>query len=694
MKTSFKSIATVLCIIGSMYTISGCTESSFLPEDNTSQSNQPVITRTNGDSPYYFYNHENKKVHLSLNTASAFYSVKESVVPIDQSAGIAKFGAKALEFKTDNSTKKRFKGAVATKRLYTELNFGNRLSDEKYLALLSDIRTQNQEVIVEPYFNDEYGNKIGLSNFFYVKLNREEDVDTLEKTAIQTGCIIVSQDEFMPLWYKLSVTEATEKNTLECANIFYESGLFAAAEPDLMADISCTKDTYIDQQWGLSSEYTKAANAWLSSTGSNIVVAVIDYGIDLLHPDLAANIHPLSYDCDDNATPQELRGSHGTAVAGIIGAVKDNGIGVAGVAPDCQLMSISSCLSSTLSSTLKEQLARGINWAWLNGADVINCSWGHATALSGAYITDAISNASLYGRRGKGSVVVVSSGNENASSVCFPASLGTVLAVGAMDQSYFRDFLSNYGDELNVVAPGVGIYTTDIQGSSGYATGDYCSFSRTSAAAPFASGVAALVLSSYPNLSEFQVRMVIQKSCTWLPSYSGTFKSYLPNRRWNREIGYGMVNASAALLEAHNETLLDILKSTPAIDFKITNNSSYVLDNIYIELTGNVGSSYATLIQQDPGGVYAGGIMEGFPDYAGYSLNAAPGTAITNLRLELLAYSRGSQLVTVTVLLDGAPNQVNTSTNFSGGNTINLSLPDSSVPKSSRRTLNILISPY
>ncbi|MDR2936100.1 MAG: S8 family serine peptidase [Rikenellaceae bacterium] len=553
-----------LCTAALLFVFSGCADDPL--ENNLENSDELTIATRGGDggSPYYFYDHEGEKIYLSLNTEHAFFSAVEPRL----SADITQRGDKAVEFQSDNGDKKQHAGKQGVNRYSTELSFEKGLSDEQYLELLADIGRQNKDVLVAPYFNDQYGSKIGLSNFFYVKLKDENDVALLEKTATQYDCVIVSQDEFMPLWFTLSVTEASELTALESANLFHESGLFVAGEPDLMADIALSNDLYYAQQWGLKNtgQYggmsgvdIKAEQAWPISTGQNIIVALIDQGVDLDHPDLVANKHSLSFDCQTGGTAlQSIRGNHGTAVAGIIGAVMNNTSGIAGVAPNCKLMSISHSLSSSVTN-IRQQLAAGINWAWQKGAHVINCSWGHQTALSGSYITDAINNATTKGRGNKGCVVVFSSGNDLPfTTVKYPATLPNVIAVGAVDRTGTRSIwnssqASNYGPELDVVAPGTDIYTTDRQGSVGYTSGNYDpSFGGTSAAAPHVAGVAALILSEYPDLTSSEVRYRIVKTAQKLPSYAFTNPYTNPpgtllSEARNAEVGYGLVNAYAAL---------------------------------------------------------------------------------------------------------------------------------------------------
>ena len=673
MKTLMKTIVAMLYVIGLLYISSGCTE-SLLPQDKQCTLNESPVSRGLNINSYYFYNNENKKVYLTLNTKNAFFSVKEFIKPVNLPESIAEHVTQTAEFKSETTEKKQYRNETAINRIYTELKLNKELSDKQYLALLSDFKRQNEGVIVAPYFNDEYGNKIGLSNFFYVKLKKQGDINILEQMAEQNNCMIVSQDEFMPLWYKLSVTELTEPNALECANLFHESNLFAAAEPDLTADFILSNDQYFSQQWGLNS--INIDNAWSLSTGNNITVAVIDQGIDLSHPDLKANVHPLSYDCQTGTTPQQIRGNHGTAVAGIIGATRNNNIGIAGVAPNCRLMSISHSLLAN-NTSVKEQLARGINWAWQNGADVINCSWNHPTALDGTYITDAISNATgSNGRAGKGCVVVFSSGNDSSSTVNYPANLNNVIAVGAISSNNQRADFSNYGSSLDVVAPGVGIYTTDRQGANGYYSGDYCpDFTGTSAATPIVSGIAALILSKYPELTSIQVQNVIKNNCQWLSSYSSTSTS--SGKSWNNQIGYGLIDANQAVSN---------LSIKSGIDFTFINNTPRDINGVSINLTGYVGDKYETFISCDPGGAYAGDTMVGPPNYLGSELTAIPGTAITNMQLEF--YASSPQSISLKTYID--TRIVYTNINLNGGNTAFISLPNTSIPINGRLMLYIV----
>jgi subtilisin family serine protease len=442
----------------------------------------------------------------------------------------------------------------------------------------------------------EHDNKdtIGISNYFNVKLWHKSDFEILEKISNEYNVDIIGQDPLMPLWFMLKVNLKSKGNdALDIANKFHELEYFQYSSPEFILEnfSHCVNDAFFNSQWNLSNigQYggneafdISICNAWGISTGSaNIRVAVLDQGIQLNHPDLP-NVTQ-SFDTHNNQSPSVIRGSHGVACAGIIAASSSNNIGIAGIAPNVQLMSISNNLQGVDFAT-KQSLALGLNWAWQNGADVISNSWGH-NSLSDPIIDDAITNALTQGRAGLGSVIVFSSGNSN-TNVAYPANSNPlILAVGATSMCEERKSLSscdgelwgsNFGDELDIVAPGVLISTTDLQGNDGYnptlpihlnnggslvlndfANEDYTIwFNGTSAAAPHVSGVAALILSVNPCLTVEEVNDIIERSARKLPSYTYSTIGGRPNGTWNNETGYGMLNAEAALQAVLNQWLL------------------------------------------------------------------------------------------------------------------------------------------
>jgi len=450
-----------------------------------------------------------------------------------------------------------------------------------------------------PFFYTQSGQEAGLSHLFNVKLNNSEDIGRLEEMAVKYGVEILGNNYFMPLWYTLACNRSSAGNALEMANLFYESGYFKAAVPDLMSNalIQNVNDPFFENQWNLhnTGQYggfvgsdIQAIDAWqITRSNSIIVTAILDMGLQMNHPDLP-NIHPESFDSEFGFSPSLLHGNHGVAVGGIAGANSNNNEGVAGIAPDGLLMSISNSLGFSPNSRMGR--ADGINFAWENGAHIINNSWTIGP-LQIPEIDDAIENALTQGRGGLGTVVVFSTGNDNEDFIYYPSENPNVIAVGASSMCDERasptscdteNWGSNFGEGINVVAPGVLISTTD-RDPEGYNPSnpihpnpivggtilDYNDeyenqyytiwFNGTSAAAPHVSGIASLILSINDDLTFDEVRYIIESSAEKVGNYTYTLGAGArPDLTWNEEMGYGRVNAYRALIgtiENHGATL-------------------------------------------------------------------------------------------------------------------------------------------
>ena len=391
-----------------------------------------------------------------------------------------------------------------------------------------------------------------VPNQFSVRLKHESDYSLLLQKLESYPVKSIEPCSFIPGLYRITLSEAHHKTSMQIANELHRSGLFKNAAPEVLMFIErLTNATYFQQQWGLHGTFgIRAPQAWAITTGSpNIRIAILDSGVDLGHPDLEDNLLT-----GFNATTGALDGSvvwsdpnyaHGTAVAGIAAAVGNN---IAGVAYNSKVLPI---FDGGLTSTAR--IVAAINWAVNNGADVINISSRYVEHID---INDAIRNAVTTGRNGLGTVIVASSGNGinrvGTTTVVYPARHPDVIAVGAINSQGVRAPFSDHGPNLDVVAPGVGIFTTDVRGIPGRpgytALGNkyFSNFEGTSASAPFVAGVAALILSVRPDLRAQQVRNIIKSTANrGLPGF--TTHENRPNGTWNRYVGHGLVNAYEAV---------------------------------------------------------------------------------------------------------------------------------------------------
>lgn len=383
-------------------------------------------------------------------------------------------------------------------------------------------------------------------------------------------------DLFVKDQYLVTIQDVSTEQLFLLAGELNKSKQVEFAEPNFTRLLKPhTNDQFYNSQWAINNQGYLGGTvdadmdvdgAWTYAIGQGVKVAIIDEGVDLSHPDLASNLLS-GYDATGNNSLGAPQGddSHGTNCAGIVAAVANNGIGIAGIASSSKILPVRIAfgLPNGAWQTSDSWIANGINWAVNNGADILSCSWGGGSPSNS--INNAIDNAVNNGRNVnglvRGCVVLFSSGNGN-SGVSYPASRGNVIAVGASSMCDQRKtptscdgenwWGSNFGTGIDIVAPGVKIYSTDISGSAGYSPNNYFpSFNGTSAACPHAAATAALILSLNPNLSQAQVRQILETKTdkitgyTYLSNVSGQ-----PNGTWNNEVGYGRVNACQAVVEA------------------------------------------------------------------------------------------------------------------------------------------------
>ncbi len=335
------------------------------------------------------------------------------------------------------------------------------------------------------------------------------------------------------------------------------------SRPDLLPN-----DPLFSQQWHLANGDVgiRAPAAWSISTGKvDVRVAVVDTGMDLDHVDLRDRLLD-GYDfVDDDDHPFSRQNAHATACAGLIGASSDNRIGVAGVAWRCKIMPVRMAPDDGFGT--RWATAEAIAFAARNNVKIISCSIGSPWPSNQEF--DAIDEAT-----NAGCLIFAASGNHNPEfpeidnpRVEFPAAYEKCIAVGAVRYDNKRCNYSNWGPALDLVAPGgfggensPGIWTTDCTGKDGYNAGatdggdqavdepggDYTGqFDGTSAATPIAAGVAALVWSSFPDLSPEQVRQCLLETATKIDRENPYWRN-----GHNIYYGYGKVDAYAAMQRA------------------------------------------------------------------------------------------------------------------------------------------------
>ncbi|MGD2247213.1 MAG: S8 family peptidase [Candidatus Methanofastidiosia archaeon] len=319
-----------------------------------------------------------------------------------------------------------------------------------------------------------------------------------------------------------------------------------------------------NDQWG--PQRIHAPDAWdLTTSGttvpipiqSDVIVAVLDTGVDYNHSDLNDNYLKKGYDwVNDDNDPMDDNG-HGTHCAGIIGAEGNNNSGIAGMIWQVNLLA-EKIWDSTGWGT-QWDCAYGIVHAVNNGADIIN--------LSGGWFSDPdhFLEKAIQFAYNQNCLCVVCSHNDN-SNLRFPARYPEAIAVGATNQNDMRCSWSNYGPELDIVAPGDNIYSTFLSGAyinstcndndgDGY---DYCS--GTSMACPHVAGVAALMLTLNPDLTSEEIRCILQATAEDqigdpTEDISGKDDYY----------GHGLVNAHEAVLAANFRYSIEVTPSAQVI---------------------------------------------------------------------------------------------------------------------------------
>lgn len=434
-------------------------------------------------------------------------------------------------------------------------------------------------------------------------------------------------------------------------------------EPNYVYTTSYTpSDPLYNEQW--SHLNTQAEQAWdLTRGASDVVIAVIDSGVDHLHEDLKQNIwkdaqgNPGRDFVDINTAgytsqgfelidgedytvvdddPMDYNG-HGTHVAGIV-AAPDNGVGVIGAAPGTKIMSLRAGFSMTKSGREyglldSVSIINAINYAADNGADIINMSFGSSQS-------SAATEAALNKAYDKGVVLIAAAGNTALSSLRYPAAYEKVIAVANTDRSDKRSPLSTHGRWVEVAAPGQSILSTYPTGRTDTTTPGYKALSGTSMASPYVAGVAGLVLSKNPQFTPDQVKAALLSGVD------------APNSMTDRLIGTGRINALKAVQADPTQAVPLATITTPGFD-------NFIMDGL-IPVSGSASDSFQLEVSEYPYSqqwtlLNSGGAMSNA--FLGY---ITPGTPIERgkeyfIRLKVTSNGVSTSDIVKVKLFDTAP---------------------------------------
>lgn len=441
----------------------------------------------------------------------------------------------------------------------------------KLLALLALLPFGLLAQTFHPHFQDgkiwfKLTNEVRLSNALTENPYKLpfETVPGLKNLVQKYGCTNLSKPFFAaktsPILQRTFLIEFTQINQVEALirDLESMSGVEYAEKVPLNKTCLSPNDPSYSSQWGLS--IINAPTAWnYFSTGSNIVIAIVDDAIERTHADLAPNlwVNPgeiagngidddnngyiddvNGYDVgsnDNNPNPTTSSYDHGTHVAGIASARSNNATGVASIGFSCKLM----CVKSTSSATSVTNGYDGIVYAAASGADVINMSWG---GPSGGTTAQNVVNYAV----SQGCILIAAAGNDNVSSVFYPAGLNNVISVAATTSTNAKASFSNYGSWIDISAPGNNIYSTTVNNTYGNKSG-------TSMASPMVAGLAGLMKSLNPTMPNADL---INCLLTTAQNIDAQNASYIG------QLGSGRIDAAAAMA-----CVATTLNNPPTADF-------------------------------------------------------------------------------------------------------------------------------
>lgn len=543
---------------------------------------------------YYFYNANKQKMFLNRN--SGYFCVKfKNNTPLAERDRVYNKLSPYSEKRTDftNKISESVSGSVMLLQFKSGMadNFGEIEQNLKNNAGIECVgmcfnyndkvlHFSTNEIIVKFKNNVSFKEAGNLSKMFKTEISEKVDFfNNVYLLKLDPN----SADDVFETSNKYSLTQFVE---FAQPNFIRSGMLQSADEMFSRVDTVTTNDTLLPVMWHIKNTGNNIPDgvqgipgcdmnvepAWGITTGNpNVLIAIIDTGIDTNHADLRPNLcdRSLWYDAYDNDQKPYDEHFHGTGVSGTSAAVGNNIAGTVGVAFGCKILPVKVFGPAPTVLTTDLILAKGLNWAWMHGAAVMNCSWGGG--IPTPLIEHAITNALNYGRNGKGSVVFGGAGNGDTNIVIFPASMPGVIGVGGLspcNQRKSRLSCDNiggvqnwgacFGEGMSIVAPTTYIGTTELGGG-------WCICGNgTSVSSPLAAGVGALIISKNNDISGDSVKIIIETTAKKVGGYQYNIPK--ENGMWDYEMGYGRIDAKACLDATPNGSTANNEQVSPIIN--------------------------------------------------------------------------------------------------------------------------------
>jgi subtilisin family serine protease len=467
----------------------------------------------------------------------------------------------------------------------------------KKFSVESLARDEQIQFVSSAFKDEATGSLVIITDQISVGFKTGTSKHAIDQLLSENDLSIVEQSKFSPFQYVLRVNNAHNiDKTLDVYRKLISRAEIEYADPVTLTEfrksaLQIPNGKYFTEQWhlhnkgqdgGSPNEDVKALEAWEITKGDpNIVSSCVDDGLTPDHVDIKHNAwrnpDPQAEDqfgynfYDDIPNPEPiyfrppfdtLEGNdiHGTPCAGVISAAGEPISGVCGIAPRCKVLGVKIFGADDLAPP--PRVAEAIRYSG-KYADIISCSWSGGPPNE--TIIQAIRDVAGSGRSGKGCPIFFATGNDFADSIAFPANIPETIAVGASTNEGRRASYSNYGSEIDFVAPSSGgtkrIFTTDVpyknrgfnigRPGQGDSDGFYTnSFGGTSSATPLAAGIGALVLSVNPDLTAEQVRQLLRKSCDKIDPVNAQYDA----NGFSNSHGFGRLNARRAVELAKDMT--------------------------------------------------------------------------------------------------------------------------------------------